>query len=135
MYRVVYSASCIMELRFLSHKEYRKPLHASPFSLASLPTPSMELHDPSIIAGTSSTSSHFTSDIKDSEIVHNHMNVDPEIIRPQPRRPWYRRIHRRLASSFPRANGFRLYLRGPRPKVDLPGTSCNVLHHVQPKSD
>lgn len=48
--------------------------------------------------------------------------------------PWYRRFTGVLAPKYPRLTRFILYLRGPRPKVDLPGWLNTTLHFVPPNN-
>ncbi|CCM05180.1 uncharacterized protein FIBRA_07389 [Fibroporia radiculosa] len=48
--------------------------------------------------------------------------------------PWYRRFSGVLALKYPRLTRLILYLRGPRPKVDLPGELDTPLCFVAPNS-
>ncbi|KAK1228626.1 hypothetical protein PQX77_008220 [Marasmius sp. AFHP31] len=74
--------------------------------------------------GTSSTSTPSISHKQSYELHSLSSDLrnrnDPEGATSQLRRPWYQRIGGRLVSKFPKATRFLIYLRGPRPKVDLP---------------
>ncbi|KAL0578594.1 hypothetical protein V5O48_003385 [Marasmius crinis-equi] len=77
--------------------------------------------------GTSSTSSPSLSispkhSLELHDLPQQRTAHDPEqlVSETQPCRPWFYRVGGRLRSRYPRAARFLLYLRGPRPKFDLP---------------
>ncbi|KAG7099055.1 hypothetical protein E1B28_000930 [Marasmius oreades] len=93
----------------------------------------MEANAHSDTAGTSSASSLSVTHKRSLEITVESDRSDLEDIIPQPRRPWHRRLGEKLASRYPRANRFLVYLRGPRPKVDLPDPKplLNINLHLR----